>query len=208
MKRAFLVIDIQNDFCEGGSLAVPGASEIIPIVNNLIKKFKASGGLIVATKDWHPQTHKSFASNSGGAVGEIGELNGLPQIWWPDHCVQNTAGSDFHPKLQKDYIDVIVYKGTNPEVDSYSSFFDNAKLEKTNLDVILKEKGINTIYIVGLATDYCVKFSALDGIDIGYDVYVVEDGCRGVNLSPDDSRNAIEEMKLKGAKIIKSSDIK
>ena len=125
MKRALLVVDIQNDFCEGGSLAVTGASEIIPVVNSLIQKFKASGDLVVATKDWHPKTHKSFASNSGGTVGELGELEGLPQVWWPDHCVQNTSGSDFHPKLQKDYIDVVVYKGTNPDVDSYSTFFDN-----------------------------------------------------------------------------------
>ena len=194
-------------FAKGGSLAVPGASEVIPVVNSLIQKFKASGDLVVATKDWHPKTHKSFASNSGGTVGELGELDGLPQVWWPDHCVQNTSGSSFHPKLQKDYVDVVVYKGTNPNVDSYSAFFDNAKREKTNLDEILKENGIKSIYIVGLATDYCVKFSALDGINIGYDVYVVEDGCRGVNLSPTDSRDAVKEMKLKGVKIIESIDI-
>lgn len=203
--KALLIIDVQYDFCEGGNLAVKNSLEIIPVVNNLIKKFEKNNDFIIATKDWHPADHKSFASVSNTKVGEIGTLNGLPQVWWPDHCIENTKGSEFH----KDLLSVknIVYKGNDPEVDSYSGFFDNNKIHKTKLDEILKENNIDTLYILGLATDYCVKFTVLDALSLGYKVYLVSDGCKGVNINPDDSEKAVEEMKNAGAVIIKSCEI-
>ncbi len=205
MKKALLLIDIQNDFCEGGSLAVPGASEIIPITNELISKFQASGDLVVATMDWHPADHGSFASNSGGKIGELGKLEDIPQIWWPDHCVQGTPGAELHPELKK--IKNIIYKGTNPKIDSYSAFF-NASKDETDLNKFLRQRDVDTLYILGLATDYCVKFTVLDALDLGYQVYVVSNACRGVNLDPNDSETALEDMKKKGAKLIESASIK
>ena len=205
MKKALLVIDIQNDFCKGGSLAVPSASEIIPIANELISKFHASGDLVVATMDWHPADHGSFASNSGGKIGELGNLEGIPQVWWPDHCVQGTPGAELHPDLKK--MKNIVYKGSNPKIDSYSGFF-NASKDETDLDKFLRQMGVDTLYILGLATDYCVKFTVLDALDLGYQVYVVTNACRGVNLDPNDSETALEDMKKKGAKLIESTSIK
>lgn len=205
--KALLLIDLQNDFCKGGALEVKDGDSVIPIANSLLKKFKAEGTLIIATKDWHPITHKSFASNSNGKIGELGILNELPQVWWPNHCVQNTTGSEFHPELNSSYIDKTIFKGTDEAIDSYSGFFDNNKLKKTELDSILKDNNIDTLYIMGLATDYCVKFSVIDALDLGYKVYLVEDGCRGVNLTPTASSEAIKEMESRGAIIIKSSEI-
>ncbi|WP_297598938.1 bifunctional nicotinamidase/pyrazinamidase [uncultured Cetobacterium sp.] len=199
--KALIVVDIQNDFCEGGSLAVTDANKIIPIANNIIEYFNQNNFLVIATKDWHPSTHKSFASNSGGAVGEVGILNNLPQIWWPNHCIENSFGSEFHPDLIK--IQNIVYKGTDLEIDSYSGFFDNGKLKKTDLFKILKKNSVDELFILGLATDYCVKHTVLDALELGFDVRVVSNGCKGVNLSPQDSESALLEMQNKGAKIIK-----
>lgn len=198
--RGLLIVDVQNDFCCGGSLEVKGAADIIPVINSLIDSFNTSGNLVVATKDWHPNNHGSFASNSGGNVGEIGELNGLVQIWWPNHCIENTIGSELHPDLKT--INNIVKKGCDSKIDSYSGFFDNGKLQKTELENILKSNNIKELYIVGLATDYCVKFTVLDALDLGYKVNLILDGCRGVDLSPEDSINAIKEMKSRGANII------
>lgn len=205
--KALLLIDLQNDFCKNGALEVKDGDKVIIIGNLLMEKFKNSNNMILATKDWHPITHKSFASNSDGKIGEIGILNGLPQVWWPNHCVENTKGSEFHPDLNSKYIDKIIFKGTDKEIDSYSGFFDNGKLNKTELDSILKKNNVDTLYIMGLATDFCVKFTVLDALQLGYKVYLVEDGCRGVNLTPNSSLDAINEMKEKGAIIINSSDI-
>lgn len=205
--KALLLIDLQNDFCKGGALEVKEGDTVISVANSLLKKFKNEDALIVATKDWHPITHKSFASNSNGKIGEIGILNGLPQVWWPNHCVQNTFGSEFHPELNSNLIDKTIFKGTNEEIDSYSGFFDNGKLKKTELDTILKVNNVDTLYIMGLATDYCVKFSVLDALELGYKVYLIEDGCRGVNLTPTDSATSIKEMEDRGATIIKSFEI-
>lgn len=201
--RGLLIVDVQNDFCSGGSLEVKGADDIIPVINRLIDSFNEDGDFIVATKDWHPANHGSFAGNSGGNIGEVGELNGLVQVWWPDHCVEDTKGSELHPDLE--VITNTVNKGCDPEIDSYSGFFDNGKLKKTALDGILKSNDIDELYIVGLATDYCVKFTVLDAIELGYKVNLILGGCRGVNLSPEDSSNAIEEMRSRGANIV--SDI-
>lgn len=203
--KALLIIDVQNDFCEGGNLAVKNSLEIIPVVNDMIKKFEIKNDFIIATKDWHPANHKSFASVSNTKIGELGILNGLPQVWWPNHCIENTKGSELHKELLP--IKNIVYKGNDPEVDSYSGFFDNNKVHETNLNKILKENNIDTLYILGLATDYCVKFTVLDALSLGYKVYLVADGCRGVNINPDDSEKAMQEMKNAGAVIIKSCEI-
>ena len=203
--KALIVVDIQNDFCEGGSLAVKNATSIIPIANKVISFFTENNDFVVATMDWHPSNHKSFAKNSNGIVGEIGTLNNLPQVWWPDHCVQESFGANFHPNLIK--IENIIYKGTNPEIDSYSGFFDNGKLKNTKLLDLLKANNISELFVLGLATDYCVKYTVLDALELGFKVNVIEDGCRGVNLSPDDSFKALKEMEQKGAKIIKSDDL-
>ncbi len=203
--KALIVVDVQNDFCEGGALAVKDAHKIIPIVNKVIDFFNKNQYFVVATKDWHPANHKSFAKNSNGTIGEIGILNNLPQVWWPEHCVENTYGSNFHPNLKE--IKHIIYKGTNFEIDSYSGFFDNGKLKSTELLSLLENNQISEIFVLGLATDYCVKHTVLDALDLGFKVNVIEDGCKGVNLSFNDSNNALKEMMEKGAKIIKSDDL-
>ena len=203
--KALIVVDIQNDFCEGGSLEVKNSNEIIPVTNKLINYFYRNNLLVIGTKDWHPSNHKSFAINSGGNIGEIGILNNLPQIWWPQHCVQNSFGSEFHSDLIE--IKNIIYKGTDPEIDSYSGFFDNGKLKKTDLFHLLKKHNVTEPFILGLATDYCVKYTVLDALDLKFKVNVIEDACRGVNLSSDDSKLAFDEMKQKGAHIIKSEDL-
>lgn len=204
-NSALLIIDIQNDFCAGGALAVKDADSIIPLVNQLIQYFDSKEKFIVATKDWHPLNHKSFAMNSSKKVGELGKLNGLPQIFWPVHCVQGSEGSQFHKELLD--IQNVIYKGENPLVDSYSGFYDNDRLYKTDLDDVLKKNKIKTLYVTGLATDYCVKFTVLDALSLGYEVYLVEAAIKGVNLAPEDSNNAIEEMVNAGAKLIKDSEL-
>lgn len=203
--KALLLIDIQKDFCKGGTLEVAHSEEIIPIANKLIEIFDNKNQMIIGTKDWHPVTHKSFAINSNGKIGEIGNLNGLPQVWWPVHCVENTDGAEFHSGLL--HIDNVIHKGQNDKIDSYSGFFDNGKLQKTELDNLLKESNIDTLYIMGIATDYCVKYTVLDALDLGYKVYFINDGSKGVNVNLEDSQNAITEMQRKGAIIINSENI-
>lgn len=199
MNKALLVVDVQNDFCRGGALEVEGADNILPLINKLIDEFNENSNLVIATMDYHPANHGSFASNSVGNVGEMGKLNGIPQIWWPDHCIENTHGSELHKDLKP--IKNKIYKGRNPKYDSYSGFFD-ANGEPTKLDTLLKKNDIDTLYVVGLATDYCVKFTVLDALKLGYKVNLITAGCRGVNLSPADSEQAINEMKRFGAIII------
>ena len=197
--RTLILIDLQNDFLPGGALAVPDGDAVIPVANELQRHFD----LIVATQDWHPADRGSFAANhSGRKIGDVIDLNGLPQILWPVHCVQNTPGAAFAPALRTDRITEIFRKGTDPAIDSYSGFFDNGHRRSTGLDVYLKARGVSDVYIMGLATDYCVKFSVLDARQLGFSVHVIEDGCRGVNLKPTDSADAIAEMRRAGAAII------
>ena len=205
IMKGLLLVDIQKDFCKGGALEVTHSEEIIPVANYLIEIFDKNSLFVIATKDWHPKSHKSFAVNSGGKLGQAGELNGLFQVWWPVHCVENTDGAQFHKDLFP--VKNIVYKGCNPEVDSYSGFFDNGRLQKTGLDDILKKNNIDTLYIMGLATDYCVKYTVLDALELGYKVYLIEDGVKGVNINPTDSQKAIDQMIEKCANIINSADI-
>lgn len=199
MKTALIIVDMQKDFCPGGALAVPQGDEIVKTINDLQLK---SYDLIITTQDFHPKNHKSFASNNQGKkVGELGEINGQVQVMWPDHCVQGTDGVSFHPQLDLKKVNKNFTKGSNPEVDSYSGFFDNDKKSSTGLGEFLKEKNISKVDVVGLALDYCVKATALDAKNLGFDTTVILEATRAVNLSPDDGENAIVELKKAGVQI-------
>lgn len=199
--RALILVDIQNDFCPGGALAVQEGDRIVPLVNRLAPRFD----LVVATQDWHPAGHGSFASSHPGAApGTLGELAGLPQVFWPDHCVQGSPGAAFHPELDLRPVEAIFRKGTDPAIDSYSGFFDNGHRKSTGLAGYLKEKGVDEVTVVGLATDYCVKFTALDAAKQGFRTTVVEDACRGVELQPGDVAKAFEEMRAAGVRVVRS----
>ncbi|MCM2314996.1 MAG: bifunctional nicotinamidase/pyrazinamidase [Thermoanaerobaculia bacterium] len=203
MSRALLLVDIQNDFIPGGSLAVPGGDLVVPVANAMRAKFD----LVVATQDWHPANHGSFASNHPGTMpGDLGELGGLPQIYWPDHCVQGTRGAWFHAGLDLHGV-TLFRKGTDPEIDSYSALFDNGHRKATGLGEFLRARGVRETVVLGLATDYCVKFTVLDARGLGFDVTVVEDGCRGVELVPGDSARAFEAMRDAGAKVVQSGEL-
>ncbi|MGE9550013.1 bifunctional nicotinamidase/pyrazinamidase [Erwinia amylovora] len=201
-QQALLLIDLQNDFCPGGTLAVSGGDEVIAIANQYAAEFYRRGQPVVASLDWHPAEHGSFASNSGQAAWTLGELEGLPQVWWPDHCIQQGIGAELHPGLDQRCLSEKVYKGQDPKVDSYSTFFDNGRRNKTALDLWLKNHGITALTVMGLATDYCVKYSVLDALSLGYTVTVITAGCRGVNLTAGDSEQALAEMAAKGAIIL------
>lgn len=198
-NEALLLVDIQNDFCTGGALAVKDSETVVQTANLLIRHFKQIKYPIIASKDWHPADHLSFAKNSGTVVGDIGMLNGLPQVWWPVHCVHESQGADFHPSLTSDAINHIIYKGQNRLIDSYSAFFDNDHEYQTGLHTLLQSLNIKHLYVLGIATDYCVKFTVLDALRLGYQVTVIIDGCRGVNIQENDSQKALEEMQEKGA---------
>ena len=199
---ALLLVDLQNDFLPGGALAVPRGDQVIPIANRMAGRFD----LVVATQDWHPPDHHSFATaHPGRSVGEVIDLHGLPQVLWPVHCVQETSGAAFAPGLDVGRIQHAVRKGTDPDIDSYSGFFDNGHRKVTGLHDYLRERGVRHVYVLGIATDYCVKFTVLDARQLGLDVTLIEDACRGVDLTPGDSARAIEEMRAAGAKVVTSA---
>jgi nicotinamidase/pyrazinamidase len=202
MKSALLLIDLQNDFCHGGALAVQDGDAVISVANQAIKVCKAQGIDVVASQDWHPHNHGSFAVNAGTEPWTVGELDGLPQVWWPIHCVQEQHGADFHPLLHRDAIDFVVRKGQNAGIDSYSAFFDNGHRASTTLHAWLQQQQIEQLLVMGLATDYCVKFTVLDAIALGYEVTLLVEGCRGVNISSQNSQQAIEEMQHAGATVL------
>lgn len=201
--KALLIVDVQNDFCPGGALAVRGGDEIIPVINKIRDLFP----VVAFTQDWHPPGHKSFASTHGGTVGETVDMGGYPQILWPDHCVQGTYGAEFRAGLTVAPEDGIIRKGTDLEVDSYSGFFDNRHLKDTGLNNYLRSRGVSSVYVAGLATDYCVKFTALDGAGLGYEVSVIRDACRGVELNPGDVDAAIAQMRQAGISIVESGEL-
>ena len=198
--KALIIVDLQNDFCPGGALPVKEGDRIVPLVNALQKSFD----LVVATQDWHPPDHLSFASQHHKPPGEVITLSGLPQVLWPDHCVQGSRGAAFVPGLDTTNINRVFQKGADREIDSYSGFFDNGHRKSTGLGDYLKAKGVDEVYIVGLATDYCVKYTALDAAALGFRTHVVDDVCRGVELKEGDVARAIEEMRRAGAHIITS----
>ena len=202
--NALILIDLQIDFCRNGALEVTDGDQVIPIANLLMDQFD----LVVATKDWHPANHGSFAANHlWRKPGQIIDLNGLEQVLWPIHCVQETFGSEFVSELQAGQIDKIIYKGTDPEIDSYSGFHDNGYRKSTGLAEYLKDKGVTEVFIMGLATDFCVKFSVLDALKEGFTTHVIIDGCRAVNLQEGDGEKAIAEMKTQGAKLVNSQEL-
>lgn len=200
MKKALIVVDIQNDFCKGGSLEVADGEKIIPYINHLMKTNNYDE--IILTQDFHPAEHKSFAVNNGKSVGEIIQLNGISQTMWPVHCVQGTSGVEFHPDLEQNKATYIIKKGMNPEIDSYSAFFDNQKLIDTGLSNYLKSKNIETVEIVGLALDYCVKYTCIDAVLEGFKVVLHFKGTKAVNLHPDDAKNTVFELLEKGVSVI------
>lgn len=206
MKRALLLVDIQNDFCAGGALAVPEGDSTVDVANALIRYFKERDEAVVATQDWHPANHGSFASVQKAEPYSQGKLDGLRQTWWPDHCVQHSEGAKLHPLLDSKEIDAVFQKGENPLIDSYSAFFDNGHRQKTQLDDWLFRHEIKQLVVLGLATDYCVKFTVLDALTLGYDVTVITDGCRGVNLHPQDSLRAFQTMSAAGATLMTLAD--
>src|SRR5262245_46572725 len=202
--KALILTDIQNDFIPGGALPVPDGDQIVPVANRLQRLFD----VVVATQDWHPPNHGSFAANHRDKKpGDIIELDGLPQVLWPVHCVQNTAAAAFVRELETSRIAGIFFKGTDPTVDSYSGFFDNAHRKATGLGQFLADRRIKEVYIAGLATDYCVKFTALDAADLGFKTHIIEDACRGINLNPGDVDTALEELKRTGIAVVRSTEM-
>jgi nicotinamidase/pyrazinamidase len=186
-KDALIIVDLQNDFCPGGALAVPEGDKIVPVLNAYIERFSNSKSLIVATRDWHPENHISFVEQGG---------------IWPKHCVQNTKGAEFHPDLKLPSDSVIVSKATEPDKEAYSGF------DGTNLEKLLKGKGVTRLFIGGLATDYCVRATVLDALRLGFCVFLLLDAIKGVNVQPEDSERAIVEMLEKGAIGIVFEEIK
>lgn len=184
-RSALIVVDVQKDFCSGGALAVPEGDKVVPLLNEYIKLFSQAGADIYATRDWHPSNHISFRS-TGGA--------------WPSHCVQGTDGAEFHPDLKLPKETLIISKGTDPHSEAYSGF------EGTDLETLLKDGGVNRVFVGGLATDYCVKNTVLDALKAGFEVVLLEGVSRGVNVKPRDSEEAIEQMTKKGARRARMSD--
>jgi nicotinamidase/pyrazinamidase len=194
-----LVVDVQRDFLPGGALPVPRGDEVVEVINRIEPLYS----VILATLDWHPPDHCSFASNHPShAPGEVIDLGGVPQILWPVHCVQNSAGAAFAPGLKVDRFQEVFYKGTDPAVDSYSAFFDNARRRSTGLGEYLKARNLGDVHVCGLATDYCVVWSVLDALDLGFNVTVIRDACRGIDLQPGDSERALAKAMAAGARVV------
>lgn len=201
--KALLIIDVQNDFCPGGALAVPEGDLVVPIINDIVNSFNH----VIQTQDWHPEGHHSFASSHDGKdpydtiQADYGE-----QILWPDHCVQGTNGAEFHPRLNTHKSEVIIRKGFRSEIDSYSTFFENDHETKTGLTGYLNERGITDLFVCGLATDFCVKWSVLDGIKEGFTIHIIKDAVKGINI--DGSVDAAwDEMERAGAKFLSSEQV-
>jgi len=202
--KALLLVDLQNDFLPGGALAVTCGDEVIEIANRLQSKFE----LVVASQDWHPADHASFAANHPGKrPGDEISLDGRRQVLWPVHCVQNSPGAELAPGLEKRLIRKTFAKGVDRHIDSYSAFFDNGHLRSTGLGEYLREQGVDEVYVLGLATDYCVKATALDAVELGYRTWLIEDACRGVNLRSGDVERAIDEMRAAGVRVVRAGEV-
>lgn len=201
--EALIVVDVQNDFLPGGALAVPEGDAVIPVINRMMPDFD----LVVATQDWHPADHESFAvRHEGRAPGDVIDLHGLEQILWPEHCVQNSPGASFAAALDVAGIDHIVRKGFDPAVDSYSGFYDNGRRNATGLESYLRERGVDRVVVCGLATDYCVKFTALDALHLGFGVTLVRDATRGVGLHQGDVDKALRDVEAAGGKVVNAGE--
>lgn len=195
--KTLVIVDVQNDFIKGGSLEVPEGQNVIEPINNIIKDYD----LVIATKDWHPKDHVSFASNHKDKnIGDVIKVNGTDQTLWPDHCIQNSFGSDFPSNLDVSNVQKIIFKGNDSSIDSYSGFFDNGNIRATGLSEYLKQNGVLQVDCVGLATDYCLKYTALDSLSEGFQTRVIIDCIRGIDEKG--CEIALEEMKSKGIKLI------
>jgi nicotinamidase/pyrazinamidase len=202
--KALILVDIQNDFCPGGALAVPDGDAVVKVANRLMSEFP----LVIATQDNHPGSHKSFAANHPGRnVYEVIDLEGLPQVLWPVHCVVGSAGAEFHPQLDTSRVTAVFPKGTDETIDSYSGFFDNGHRRATGLGDYLREKQVDEVFVMGLATDYCVKATAIDAVQLGLRTTVIEDGCRGVGLAPGDIDAAKAELRAAGVRFCQSDSL-
>ncbi|MGM0576415.1 MAG: bifunctional nicotinamidase/pyrazinamidase [Myxococcota bacterium] len=202
--HALILIDIQKDFMPGGPLPTKRGDEIVAGVNKLQERFP----LVVATQDWHPPDHGSFASNHEGREPmDVVDLHGLEQILWPDHCVQDSDGARFVDGLSTARVEAIFRKGMDPEIDSYSGFFDNGHRKKTGLGDYLRGRGVEDVWICGVATDVCVKFTALDARELGFRTRVIEDATRGVEAQEGDIRKALDHLRERGCEIVRSPDV-
>lgn len=202
--KTLLIVDVQNDFLPDGALAVPRGDEVIPVINRIQDRFD----LVVATQDWHPADHGSFASrHEGKEIFEVTELNGLEQILWPDHCVQSTSGAEFAAALRQERIEAIFRKGMEADIDTYSGFYDNGHRKSTGLADYLRGKGAEEIYVAGLAGDVCVYFTVLDGCREGFTTHLIIDATRAVNMEEGDFDKAVADMKEKGAIMVETSSL-
>lgn len=206
MKRdsVLLIIDMQNDFCPGGALEVPEGDRIITTINRISPYFQR----VVATQDWHPYDHVSLARNqSSHDVGETVKINDIDQYLWPDHCIQGSEGAELHPDLDTSPVHLILRKGFRTELDSYSAFFENDKETTTGLHSYLQSMNIDNVYITGLALDYCVYYSALDAVELGYNVYVIQDASKGIDEPKDNLKKALSNMQSKGVHLVQSESL-
>ncbi|MFX1314694.1 MAG: bifunctional nicotinamidase/pyrazinamidase [Promethearchaeota archaeon] len=210
-KDALIIVDMQNDFIPGGSLPVKEGDLIIRDINTIAEIFKENKALVVLTQDWHPQNHLSFASNHPGKnPGDefMSEDGAIGPVLWPDHCVQGTRGAEFHKDLKTNYADKLIKKGMKSNVDSYSGFQDNDKKSETGLRDYLDSLKIKRIFVCGLALDYCCYFTAIDGINFGYEVYFLADLTKGIDLPPGNISNSLKDMKIKGVKFVNKESFK
>ncbi|MEL6669450.1 MAG: bifunctional nicotinamidase/pyrazinamidase [Bacteroidota bacterium] len=200
--KALILVDLQYDFLPIGLLPVPDGDAVIAPAVTLMDQFE----IVVATQDWHPADHGSFAANHPWRKpGQVIDLNGLPQVLWPIHCVEGSFGAELVSQLDQDKITKIFQKGTDPGIDSYSGFYDNGHRKSTGLSEWLQEQGVKTVYIMGLAADYCVKYTALDALKEGFETYLITDATRGVNLNPGDTEQAFKEVAEAGGKLVTMS---
>lgn len=203
-QRALLLIDLQNDFVDNGSLAVKHGQEVIAVANRIMPSFD----VVIATLDWHPSDHQSFASQHASvSVYDDFELDGLSQTAWPDHCIEDTFGAQLVAELNQREVDFRVYKGTDRRIDSYSGFYDNGHRKATGLTELLRRENVTEVFVMGLATDYCVLYSALDAVREGFATTVITDGCRGVGIRPNDIPDAWKAMSAAGIRLLKSDEV-
>lgn len=201
--KTLILTDLQNDFLPGGALGVPSADLMIPLINQLLPHFEH----VIATMDWHPAHHVSFASTHGKKPRDLVEIHGKEQILWPDHCIQNSWGAALVKELDENRIERFFYKGSDPAIDSYSVFFDALRHRSTGLADYLHKNGLKDLYFCGLTTDYCVLYSVLDARELGFSVTVIRDCCYAINLKKGDEEDAFKKMQAKGARIVKAKDL-
>ncbi len=200
--KALIVVDVQNDFLEDGDLPVPDGDMVVHVINDLMDRYDC----IVAAQDWHPENHKSFASQHPGKKPlDVIDLNGLEQILWPDHCVQGSIGAEYATGLQSGRFEKMFRKGTDPEIDSYSGFYDNGHRKSTGMSEYLKERGVEEVHVAGLATEYCVKYTALDALKDGFQVTVLKDATRGLN--EEEVQAAFAEIEAAGGSVARSGEL-